>query len=188
VKNVCAIGNAHGFVEPLEATAIAAICEAAVSLTYALATNGRIITKTIRDGYNNHANRYWDAIRRFLSVHYKYNKRLDTEFWRAAREKTDLAGAEQVCEFYEENGPSAVWTNTLIDTIDQFGMEGYLTMFVGQRVPYANKYTPPPRDAEQVNRMREQFRQQAMVGYSVEQALALVRHPGWSWTPGFFRD
>ena len=188
VKNVVAIGNSHGFVEPLEATAIAAICEACSGLTYALATNGRLITETIRTSYNQYANRYWDAIRRFLSVHYKYNTRLDTEFWRAAREKTDLAGAETIVEFYQQNGPSSVWMQTLVDPVDQFGMEGYLTMFVGQQVPYTPKFTPPPAEAEAIEKIREKNRTAAMLGFSVEQALAIVRQPNWSWTPGFFRD
>ena len=54
----------------------------------------------------------WDDIRRFLAIHYKFNARLDTPFWRAARSDIDLAGAEEFIEFFEENGPSVVVLST----------------------------------------------------------------------------
>lgn len=186
VKNVCAIGNAHGFVEPLEATAIAAICEAVVALTCALATNGGVITESTRSRYNRHFGRYWDAIRRFLAVHYKYNTRLDTEFWRAARSSVDLAGAEEICDFYRENGPSMLWEQSLIDPVDQFGMEGYLTMLIGQQVPHESRYVPTQAETESVRRFQAHCRYEAARGCGVEEALRVVREPEWRWKSDFF--
>lgn len=186
VKNVCAIGNAFGFVEPLEATAIAAICEGATALAHALAANEGCITSTLRAGYNSHFGRYWDAIRRFLAVHYKYNDRLDTGFWREARATVDLAGAEDICEFFHENGPGMMWQQAMFDPVDPFGIEGYLTMLVGQRVPYETAYTPTAAEQDSIRRFRDAVRRDASGGCSVEETLRMIRHPEWAWTPNFF--
>ncbi len=188
VKNVCAIGNAFGFVEPLEATAIAAIGESAMAFVCVLAANECTVTESTRSRYNSHFGRYWDAIRAFLAVHYKYNTRLDTEFWRAARRGVELAGAEAVCDFYKENGPSVVWEQSLIDPVDPFGLEGYLTLLVGQRVPHDGRYVPTMHEQASMQRLRAQFCNEARRGYSVEEALGMIRHPEWRWHAGFFCD
>ncbi len=188
VKNVVAIGNAGGFVEPLEATAIAAICEQSQALALGLNNVGRRFGPKFSDTYSNRDARYWDAIRRFLAVHYKYNTRLDTPFWREARERTDLAGAENVVEYYQENGPDRTWTDTLIDPVDQFGSEGYLTMLVGQQVPYANRHAITPAEAEAMRELREGHRKNASMGYFAEQALPIVRSTKWQWDQSALRN
>ena len=185
VKNVVAVGNASGFVEPLEATAIAAICEQATALVTALNTSPRLGPRMAAVANERDA-RYWDSIRRFLAVHYAFNTRLDTPFWREVREHTDLAGAEPIVEFYNENGPAPAWAQVQIDPLDQFGMEGYLTMLVGQNVPHEGRYTPTPEERQLVERTREHHSRQALGGYTVEKALEIVRLPNWTWRPGFF--
>lgn len=181
VKNVVAIGNAGGFVEPLEATAIAAICEQSSALAMGLSNANRWFGPRLAATYNTRDARIWDAIRRFLAVHYKYNTRLDTPFWREARENTDLAGAEGVVDYYLENGPDPTWAETLLDPHDQFGLEGYFTMLVGQQVPYRNSHAMTAAEAEAASLVREGHRRQAATGYYAEQALAIVRMSGWEW-------
>ena len=43
--------------------------------------------------YNIRQTRQWDDIRAFLAVHYKFNTRVDTPFWRACLNETDVADA-----------------------------------------------------------------------------------------------
>jgi tryptophan halogenase len=187
VKNVVAIGNAGGFVEPLESTAIAAICEQTRVLTRALNSPGHVIGPkqvevcALRDA------RYWDAIRRFLAVHYKFNTRVDTPFWREARENTDLAGAEPLVEYYQECGPDDAWALTLVDPHDQFGLEGYLTMLVGQRVPYHVRYRPTSTESLALEALRQRNRREASAGYRAEEALRVVRMAGWQWRREFYQ-
>jgi tryptophan halogenase len=173
-------------VEPLEATAIAAICEQVKLLACVLGTSNCWIGPRTSEVYSARDARYWDAIRRFLAVHYKYNTRLDTPFWQAAREKTDLAGAEPVCDYFMESGPDALFGETLVDVHDQFGIEGYLTMLVGQRVPYEGLHRPSEAELKAVGAIRDQFKKQAATGYHAEHALSIVRMAKWEWKKDIF--
>ena len=113
VKNVIGIGNAAGFVEPLESTSLAAICNQAKALAETLHdcdfTPRPSLVKffNIRDAWS------WDRIRQFLACHYRFNTRLDNAFWRECREKVDLVGAADFVEYFKENGPSVLWRKFL---------------------------------------------------------------------------
>ena len=75
VGNVFAIGNAYGFVEPLEATALTMICEMCRSMANLLFQSDRRPGDGARLAHNRRFARKWDAIRWFLAVHYKFNDR-----------------------------------------------------------------------------------------------------------------
>ena len=106
-----AIGNSAGFVEPLEATALQVICVEASALADSLADSLCDPPPSMVKLYNRYNGGQWDDIRNFLAVHYKFNTRLDTPFWRHCREHVALHGAEPVVDFYRENGPSVVAAN-----------------------------------------------------------------------------
>lgn len=108
VGNVVGIGNSVGFVEPLEATALQVICVEASTLADSLVDSLQEPMPTMQRLYNRYNAEQWDDIRDFLAVHYAFNTRLDTEFWRACWADTDLGGAAPVVEWYRENGPSAL--------------------------------------------------------------------------------
>ena len=187
VKNVVSIGNSNGFVEPLESTSLAAICEECHALVVSLADSARDPGPKMAATYNKRNRQTWDDIRRFLAVHYKFNTRLDTPFWRAARADTDLAGAEEFVEFYEENGPSVAWKHTLITGRDVFGFEGWLAMMVGQKVPYRRQFVPDEHERQVWRQIREQNRAQAAAGLTVRESIEVVRSPRWRTRPDFFR-
>ena len=142
VGNVVGVGNAVGFVEPLEATALQVICVEASTLADSLIDSQCAPTPTLIQLYNDYNAQAWDDIRDFLSVHYKFNTRLSTPFWRACQEDTKLHGAEFLVDFYKENGPSVVAGAQLLHQSNSFGMDGYLALLVGQDVPHARPYTP----------------------------------------------
>jgi tryptophan halogenase len=182
VKNVVAIGNSAGFVEPLEATALAVIGQEAQLLADTLADGDRHVRPTQVNMYNVHIAKAWDVIRRFLAVHYKFNKNRDTEFWRHCWENTDLAGAEPIVEYYRENGPTALYaTRVLGEVEDQFSMAGYVAMLLGQRVPYRRTRLPTDQEMAIMRARRERNRHLARHGLTVEQALAMIRSPEWDW-------
>jgi tryptophan halogenase len=181
VKNVVALGNANGFVEPLEATALGVIAVQSRLLTDALLYSDRRVGPMDRDGFNRHHARYWDSIRRFIAIHYKHNDRLDTPFWRTCRQETDLAGAEEVVAHYQAVGPSMFWGPTVIDSLDPFGIGGYVTLLLGQQVPYRTHHQPGPPELIAFHALRQRHRERAMSAMTSEVALATLRSPGWQW-------
>ena len=182
LKNVVAIGNASGFVEPLEATALGVIAKQSRMLAETLSASDRDPRPTQIDLYNRFNAQFWDSIRGFLAIHYKFNTRLDTPFWKHCREHTELAGGEPVVEYYRENGPDGTWGATLLNNPhDQFTISGYLTMLTGMRVPYRKTWQPTDRDRALFNQRRQQFREFALKAMPVRDVLAAIRSPSWVW-------
>jgi tryptophan halogenase len=188
VKNVVAIGNAVAFVEPLEATALAHICLQTQAMAEVLADSDLDPGPTTIAYFNCQMARGYDAVRDFLALHYRYNKRLDTPFWRECLEKVELHAAQRVVDFYQENGPSVLWRRILFEETDpgEFGMEGYLAMLVGQCVPYRSKYAPSDRDREGWDSVRFWVRKQTGPAFTIPEALALIRSDSWNWPEGLY--
>jgi tryptophan halogenase len=128
----------------------------------------------------------WDNIRRFLSIHYKLNTRLETPFWRACRADVDLAGAEDIVEFYRENGPSHHGRVMLLNQLDQFTIDGWLALLVGMQVPYSRRFEPSEAERAQWRRIAEHYRSQAQSAMDVKATLDAVRSPNWRWAPEFY--
>jgi len=186
VGNVVAIGNAFGFVEPLEATNLATICQGAQQLGEFLHDGDCEVRESQRAAYNKLQTRVFDAIRWFLSIHYKFNTRLQTPFWRECREKVNIAGAAEIVEYYQENGPSGLFRHSLLDSSNPFGVEGYLALLVGQKVPCRRTYIPSQAEQSTWERFRATLRQSAEAACSVEETLRHLRSPNWQWRRSTF--
>jgi tryptophan halogenase len=187
VKNVVAIGNACGFVEPLEATSLGAIASESALLSETLIDADFEPRPAQVKQFNLATATLWDNIRRFLAIHYKLNTRLDNPFWRACRADTDLAGAEDIVEFYQENGPSYHARLTLLNQLDQFTMDGWLALLVGMKVPYRSPYVPTDAERAEWQRICGHHKRQAESGMSIKQALDVIRAPAWRWNPDFYK-
>ncbi len=184
VGNVVGVGNSVGFVEPLEATALQVVCVEASTLADTLMDSMGEPTPTLKKLYNKYNSAGWDDIRDFLAVHYKFNTRLDTPFWQACRNDTDLAGAQQVVEFYQENGPSVVAADSMLHPSNSFGIEGYLVMMTGQRVPHGKPYQATDRERKLWRDRLAAFDSHAKAAASVEDTLKYIRRPGAVWSSG----
>lgn len=181
VDNVVAVGNSCGFVEPLEATSLMVVCSQCETLVSFLQHTALSPTPTIRKLYNQLVGDVWDEIRDFLALHYKLNTMLDTPFWRQCRAETDVSGIGELLEFYEENGPTGFSRHLLKATANNFGIEGFLVMLVGNKAPYRAKHHATAAERETWNRHRAMFAEQARGGMDVKEALAVVRRPEWRW-------
>jgi tryptophan halogenase len=186
VKNVVGVGNASGFVEPLESTSLHCICIECRLLSDILHDSDRRPTPTLRDTFNHVVGRQWDEVRWFLGVHYRFNRRLDTPFWRACRADVELGPARGVLEYYQENGPSTYGRNAVLHPQDMFGMEGYLSLLMGQDVPHQRPYQPGADEKRLWNEARRGYRERAAAGMSVAESLDVVTRPTWQWYPGYF--
>ena len=188
VGNVVAIGNAAGFVEPLEATALLVICHQARLLALALADSDCAPTATLRESSNRIIAGLWDEIRDFLAIHYRYNTRLGTPFWAHCREAVALHGAEPIVRFYEENGPSTVSEIDVLNPMRSiFRLEGFYTMLLGQKVPHRRPYDATPAERQAWTAHCARYAEIAARGLSIRESLDVVRSPHWNWTPGFYQ-
>jgi tryptophan halogenase len=186
VKNVVAIGNASGFVEPLEATSLGAIGTESALLVETLIDSDFIPGPAQIKHFNGAMGMAWDNIRRFLSIHYKLNTRLETQFWRACRADVDLAGAEDIVEFYRENGPSHHGRVMLLNQLDQFTIDGWLALLVGMQVPHSSRFEPSAAERAEWRRIAEQNRKLAQSAMDVKSTLDAVRSERWRWAPEFY--
>ncbi len=186
VKNVVAIGNSAGFVEPLEATAIAAICSTARALTETINDTNGLITPSVRKSFNQFNARNWDTIADFLAIHYKYNTLIDNEFWRSCQNDVDIRGAAPIVEYYKENGPSSLWRVALEEGLCRFKLDGYYTMLVGQKVPHALMGTITSKEAAAWKKLQQATSAYASKGFTVQQALERINKPNWQWRPEHF--
>ena len=181
VDNVVGFGNSGGFVEPLESTAIMILCSHVQTLVEFLLHSSLEPTPTMRRLYNDLTAGTWQDIRDFLAIHYKFNGMLDTPFWQRARRDTDVSGIADLLEFYEENGPTGFCRYRLPRTETDFGLEGFLVMLVGNKVPYRKRHMPSPQEQAIWTARKQDFINQASRGIRSEEALAYVKHPGWQW-------
>ena len=189
VGNVVAIGNAAGFVEPLEATALMMICQEARLLALALAEAEGNPQPTAKDCLNAVLARFWDEIRDFLAVHYRFNTRLETPFWQHCRRETPLHGAERIVRTYQENGPTNLFAMELLNpTTSLFHLEGFYALLIGQKVPHRRVATPDARQAEILARHRATCSAVANAGLDLRQGLEWMRHPSWRWPREIYRE
>jgi tryptophan halogenase len=181
VKNVVAVGNAAGFVEPLEATALGVIAMQSRLLADTLVDAERAPRPTQAAQYNRFHLRTWEQVRDFLTTHYAFNSALDTPFWRHCREHTDLAGAAPVVDYYRENGPTPLWEPTMMDRFEPFGVGGYAVLLLGQKVPFHRVAPPTEADRRLLSERRRQWDDAARRAMTVKEATAVVRSPKWKW-------
>ncbi|MBK7400193.1 MAG: tryptophan 7-halogenase [Myxococcales bacterium] len=164
--NVLALGNAYGFVEPLESTALHMVI---VTLHYALgalASGGA----AQRDDVDAKVGAHWDFLRGFLGLHYRFNRRLDTPFWQAARAEVDLAGLTPFVERFRAGDAFRLDARGHQHGDPAFGNEGASILLLGQEVPFDN---PPPRVSEADFRARA-LATSAVAGRALPHAEALA--------------
>jgi len=189
VGNVFAVGNSAGFVEPLEATSLLCIAFECRKLTTALIVGGRRPSRTLRDSVDRSCSRVWDEIRDFLAIHYRFNRRRDTPFWRHCSSKVELRGASGVVEFFKENGPNFAMEYELLNTAQSiFRLDGYWLHLLAMGVPFERNGRLTAFDQAAFDGVRREWRNKAAQGLSVEESLACFSKPNWRWPPGFYSD
>lgn len=85
VRNCVAIGLSAGFVEPLEASALALIEQSATMLSDHLPAD-RDIMGIVSARFNEKMSYHWQRIIEFLKLHYVLSGRDDSDYWRDCRD------------------------------------------------------------------------------------------------------
>lgn len=176
VRNVVGIGNAAGFVEPLEGTAIMCSCFQAQWLADGLRDSCQEPPETMRSLYNDLTKDLWDEIRDFLSLHYHFNDKLDSDFWKMARKSSSLGVAAKIVEFFKENGPSSIG-EALIPSSSPFGVVGYYAHLLGMRVKGSKFYRAEPAEQRIWTSYVQRLEQVASNGLTMEQLRSQLMEP-----------
>ncbi len=135
--NVFALGNAYGFVEPLESTAIQ-------TAVHSIMTLCKLMPNSLKDyssiaGINQEIAATWDTFRWFLGMHYKFNKKLDTPYWKWCAENTEIGDAALIIDLFLQRPPlSASHFGTLspytaLEAL-VFNSYSYDTLIYGQKL------------------------------------------------------
>jgi tryptophan halogenase len=104
LNNCVAAGNAQGFVEPLQSTALTTVGLLAERLAKLLGRHGRINHGGLRELFNTTTRATWDEVYDFISLYYKYAPG-STPFWEEAR--TINPGETEQHEAYQASGFAA---------------------------------------------------------------------------------
>jgi tryptophan 7-halogenase len=140
VNNVIAIGNASGFVEPLESTGQHMIIETIWRVVLALQDSELSPTPALINATNQYIGDLWDEICDFLALHFKFNHKLNTPFWQHCHHQTDLGNLQSLVNLYQDSGVCRAISH-LIPKSSIFEIDGYLTILCGQRLPIKNLKT-----------------------------------------------
>jgi len=134
--NVVALGNAYGFVEPLESTALHMLIRQ-IGLLAGLFPLRRG-ERSLQPLLNRKVGGWWDYLRWFLALHYRFNRRLDTPFWRTCQEEVDVEQHAELLAAFRERGPLSYdpAARNAFDYPDPlWGPEGIDALLLGQGVP-----------------------------------------------------
>ncbi|MBL8784309.1 MAG: tryptophan 7-halogenase, partial [Deltaproteobacteria bacterium] len=130
--NVVAIGNSYAFVEPLESTAIHMIIIEVSRLLGLLAEGGgeRAIATT-----SHEIGQHWDWLKSFLALHYRFNRRVDSPFWREVHLTTNWSAMEPIVADFQAHGAFSARAEPPRMAGDAvFGPRGIDIVMLGQRL------------------------------------------------------
>ncbi len=151
-ENVVAMGNAYGFVEPLESTALHMLIKQIGLLLQTVPQNPHGLQPLV----NKKVNSWWDYIYWFLTLHYKFNQKMQGPFWEACRQEIDVSSHQELLHAFKENGPLSS-----VGGIDNFfsypdplwGPEGIDILLFGQ-----NQTAPLPQPEISSQRWRDRVK------------------------------
>ena len=182
-KNVVAIGNSSGFVEPLQSTGLHVICDMSRYLAGVLQESACDLRAPHLRHFNRLFENEWDHVTGFLAMHYKLNDRLETPFWRAARNDTDLAGAGEILDIWRECGPATLFETSVDAARGIFGYDGFLTLLVGMRTPTGHEFSVSEAERAVWNSVLRDRLADAPRALPMADALDLVTSDSFLWNP-----
>ena len=133
VGNVITIGNADGFVEPLEATSLLVILFLAKDVASIIKygdNKGDLI-----DRYNIFVNKYYDTIKDFISMHFCFNDKLDTKYWKDYKKRIKLIPKDSlgydILKYYLINNTHIKFLSHVYNDINPYGIDGWYSVLRG---------------------------------------------------------
>jgi len=146
VNNCVAVGLSAGFVEPLEASALALIEQAAAIIGQQFPANREIMSVVARR-FNHRMSYHWERLIEFLKLHYVLSRRTDSRYWHDCREpETCPPGLRDKLAIWEQQPP---WHDDSPRVDELFPSASYQYVLFGMGFVPSHSYPPgvnPERD------------------------------------------
>ncbi|AFZ26485.1 2-polyprenyl-6-methoxyphenol hydroxylase-like oxidoreductase [Cylindrospermum stagnale PCC 7417] len=180
VNNVVGVGNASGFVEPLESTGLHMIGETIKCVCDVLIDSDQQPTPGLINLANQAIAEKWDDIRDFLSIHFKFNRRVTSDFWQHCWQQTDIGEAEAVVDFFQNNGPSPIG-QLLLRKNSVFKYNGYLNLLMGQQVATKYQGNNEILDLDNWRQVKNYFLKNCDNALPIHEAIQVVKERKCQW-------
>ncbi|MGI9220187.1 MAG: tryptophan 7-halogenase, partial [Woeseiaceae bacterium] len=168
VNNCVAVGLSAGFVEPLEASALALIEQAAAMIGQQLPANREIMSVVARR-FNHRMSYHWERLIEFLKLHYVLSRRTDSDYWNDCRnEKSCSQGLLDKLAVWDQQPP---WHDDSPRVDELFPSASY------QYVLYGMGFVPEYPYPQGVNPERDRGRAEELVranAAKTQQMLSLL--------------
>jgi tryptophan halogenase len=167
-KNVVAVGLASGFIEPLESTSIHLITTSVARLLKLFPFAG--VTEPAMNYYNELSRQEIEHIRDFVCLHYHYNQRDDSAFWKECREMEIPNSLHERVELFRQSGQVYMKENELMT------VHSWVAIMMGQDIePQTYHHFARLGDRELKEFMRKYHAQVAEVVNALPQHADFVR-------------
>jgi tryptophan halogenase len=186
VGNVVAVGNAASLIEPLAAAGPGILAFQCQWLAQTLVDCESLPRPSLIKQFNKRWRRLVDGEREFLGLFYRYNTRLQTPFWREARQSAYIGNLEPIVRCYQDIGPDSLHRSQLLYEDDPIGLEGYFSVLVGQMVGWSNPWRPSADELAKWDLIVDSARRIARNAFKVSEVneLFFARRPTPSPRPG----
>jgi hypothetical protein len=169
-RNCVAVGLAAGFVEPLEASALALVEFSAAMISEQLPAT-RALMDTVAARFNDAFRYRWERAVEFLKLHYLLSRRTDSAYWLEHRASATVpARLAQLLELWRYQSPSR-YDFHRIEEIFPAASYQYVLYGMGFR-PQSRPISEPAQDAALAQRY---FAEAARQGQSMLAALPAHR-------------
>lgn len=149
VRNCVAVGLSGGFIEPLEASALALIEQAASIISRQLPATREIMDVVARR-FNDKMHYDWQRVIEFLKLHYVVSRRDDSDYWRDCRNKSSCPdGLRDKLLVWEQQPP---WHEDAPRVDELFPSASYQYVLYG--MGFAPKYVSADRFGSDEDRGR----------------------------------
>lgn len=172
VHNVIAIGNAAGFVEPLESTGQHMIAESIWRVILALIDSNLSPSRQLVSITNQYMAILWDEICDFLSLHFKFNHKISSPFWDYCHVNSNLGTLQNLVDLYQQHGVCRALSH-YVSPSSLFEIEGYLSLICGQKINVHGLVPLTSSELEEWKQYRQQLIESITSSISVRKAFEL---------------
>ncbi len=166
-RNCVAIGNAAGFIEPLEASALVLV-ELGARMLADRMPHDRQEMDRVSAQYNERFLERWRGVIAFLKLHYALSQRSDTDYWVENRNRNTIP--DDLAESLERWRTRAPWHRDETHVDEMFPSASY------QYILYGMEFATEPPASRRRAFARETKRAQELFAAMPERAATLIRN------------